>query len=267
MAKLLLLPVAAAWPATRAGIADDNIGRSLGALQGTPVDWAYDWMPNAEADAGSYSAAGVQYMPMVWGHPGLPDLDSMPDAEVMLGFNEPNMLEQSNMSPELAAELWPRVEAAARAHGVLTLVGPSLNWGDSDVGNPADWYRRFLAACPNCRVDAIGIHVYNCQLSNMKDRVDMFREFGKPLWVTEFACADNPSSCGKGWSCQCDYMREVIPYLHNEALVAGYAWFSKNSDYTGESSLVQNGQLTALGRCYASTVAAAISAALPSISV
>jgi len=204
---------------------------------------------------------------MVWGHPGLPDLGGVPDTEILFGFNEPNMLEQSNMSPELAAQLWPQVEATAQAHGVATLVGPSLNWGDSDVGNPADWYRQFLAACSNCRVDAIGIHIYNCHLNNMKDRVDMFREFGKPLWITEFACADNPGNCGKDWSCQCDYMKEVIPYLSSEALVAGYAWFSKNSHYTGESSLVQNGQLTDLGRCYSSTVASALSESLPSISV
>lgn len=82
------------------------------------------------------------------------------------------------------------------------------------------------------------------------------QKYGKPLWLTEFACADNPTSIpgndggSKDWNWQCEYMKQVIPYLEGEASVVKYAWYSFNSDYTGNSELVSGGQLTDLGNCY-----------------
>jgi len=51
---------------------------------------------------------------------------------------------------------------------------------------------------------------------------------------------------------QCRYIQDVVPYLDNEPLIERYSWFSYNSDYTGESSLINEatGELTPLGECY-----------------
>merc|ERR1711904_130219 len=90
----------------------------------------------------------------------------------------------------------------------------------------------------------------------MQNLVGSLQKYGLPLWLTEFACADNPqdiegnSDGSKDWNWQCEYMKQVIPYLEGEDSIAGYAWYSFNSDYTGASELVSGGQLTELGNCY-----------------
>ena len=49
-------------------------------------------------------------------------------------FNEPNHRTQANLSPQQAAALWPKLEAAAAATGSATLVGPAVNWSPDAVG-------------------------------------------------------------------------------------------------------------------------------------
>lgn len=250
--------VVEAMPRTKMGIARADIDSNLNALRGTPISWANNW--NFYGNAGAFQSAGVEYVPMVWGHQPL-NLDGLPNAGVLLGFNEPNNAGQANMDPTKAAELWRQVEDAAGRHGVTTLVGPALNYAGGQWSDPEAWYQAFFNACPNCRVDAIAIHVYNCNVDAMRARVEKFRHFGRQLWVTEFACGDDPQyiqGCdgSKSWECQCKYMQQVIPYLENENLVSGYSWFSYgepgNPDgYVGESALIVNGQLSQLGQCYA----------------
>ena len=44
----------------------------------------------------------------------------------LLGFNEPNLRHQSNLTAKQACKLWPTVTAAARKHG-LKLGSPAAN--------------------------------------------------------------------------------------------------------------------------------------------
>lgn len=229
------------------------------ALAASRVSWNYNWwIDGAHTD-------GFEFYPMVWGAGS--STVGMRDSKAMFTFNEPNMITAdggSAMDMELVVRLWPEMEALALQHGVSTLVGPSV----ANI-HPGDWYNEFFQRCPECRVDAIGFHAYSCDLQNLKWAVDALKKFGKPLWLTEFACADNPTAISgngggsKDSSWQCKYMQEVIPYLEGESSIARYAWFSIDSDYTGQANLVLDGRLTELGSCYNNLIGSPSSTSSP----
>lgn len=245
------------WPWSKMGIAATSIVHKaeLKALSRTNISWAADWTIHAqEHHVNFHHQDHVLYMPMYWGEK-TKNIQSR-DGPIWLGFNEPNDPNEANMDPWQAAKLWPKVEKAAALHSVHTLVGPSVS------GNkPIWWYDNFMKACKGCRIDAVNMHIYSCSLEQMKMRIEEAKKYKKPIWVTEFACADNPEQISgnvhrhKSWHWQCQYMKAVIPYLNSEPSVAGYAWFSyglpgKPDHYVGESGLLDHSRITPLGRCY-----------------
>eukprot|EP01043_Picozoa_sp_COSAG02_P081999 COSAG02_NODE_20324_length_837_cov_1.166667_1_plen_63_part_10 len=58
---------------------------------------------------------------MVWGGRLVPDLEHWsphPSTKVLLGFNEPNLYTQANLTATAACDLWQPVLAAAKKHGL-----------------------------------------------------------------------------------------------------------------------------------------------------
>lgn len=256
-----------AGPNPKRGIARADLGsqeQPLTALKGTAVSWANNWgVSTGVTTPSAYSSNGIEFIPMVWGETsstsGIPE-----GSRALLGFNEPNHKAQSDLTPAEVARLWPKVVTAAEENNIPVIVGPSLTFGSgvSDPPNridPWEWYDEFFRLCPDCRVDAIAFHSYNCNAEAIEYYVERYKKYGRPLWLTEFACGDDPQHVkggnpekSKGWRVQCRYIQDVVPYLDNEPLIERYSWFSYNSDYTGESSLINEatGELTPLGECY-----------------
>jgi hypothetical protein len=231
-------------------------GRSAMSPKLAPLAFWYNWSESADAVADE-----LEFVPMVWGEFDDATLASrlQPGARYLLGFNEPNFFEQANLSAAAAAALWPRLQAIADERG-LALVSPAVNFcGDDATGsgpchdtNPADYLSDFFAACVGCRVDYVAVHWYNCDLASLEWYLGEFAAFGKPLWLTEFACAYGGDTSPAG---QAAYMREAIPFLENEPSVFRYAWFS--GDPIPSARLMQSsGELTALGETYVGLAAA-----------
>jgi hypothetical protein len=111
-------------------------------------------------------------------------------------------------------------------------------------------------------VDAIALHSYTCYGRYLKDHLDLYRPFGKPLWLTEFACSDASTPERLDASGQMAYMREAVPLLEQDPDVAYYAWFSYFGDEweeaiwegtNGDAGLVNpDGSLSELGALYGS---------------
>src|SRR5258708_5458428 len=144
------------------------------ALAPTPsspgVSWWYDW-----GSQGSGAPAAIEFVPMIWGTKSLND--SLPaGANYVLGFNEPNFKQQSNLTPAQAAAAWPTVEAKAKAAGI-PLVSPAVNFcgspsdpsqcSDPSITDPYTWLKDFFAACSGCEVDYVAVHWYNCDLPSL----------------------------------------------------------------------------------------------------
>lgn len=224
------------------------------------VSWWYNWafLPDAALSEGQHRDLAVEYVPMIWGAGSDTEgarLAITEDATTLLGFNEPNFGEQANISAEDAAALWPEVEAVADAHQ-LYLVSPAVNFcgGDCRDTDPFRYLDEFFASCPDCRVDAIGIHIYvGCNPGGANhaewliQHVETYKErFDLPLWLTEFAC-DSASSMAE----QQAFLQDAVAYLEGEPRIERYAWFAGRADNVPFVDLLgADGELTALGRAY-----------------
>ncbi|HEV8547392.1 MAG TPA: glycoside hydrolase family protein, partial [Polyangiaceae bacterium] len=194
----------------------------------------------------------VEFVPMMWGKDDVTK-DLPASAKFLLGFNEPNFFAQANLSAQDAADLWPQVEAKAKAAGV-PIVSPALNFcGPADQCHGTDPYqylKDFFAACSDCQVDAVAVHWYNCDLPSLKDylepggNLEGFEQFGRPIWLTEFSCNGDASTAE-----QETFMREAIPYLEENSHVFRYAWFSAGP-IPNAKLIADDGSPTALGRVY-----------------
>lgn len=226
------------------------------ALLGPAMSWTYNWSSTALSDAFSAAlkANSVDYCPMAWNadynEAGLRAAD-----EWILGFNEPNLTDQAHMTPAQAAEHWPKLVAIAKASG-KKLVSPAMNYGTLEgYHDPIKWLDEFFAQ-PGCSlddVDAIAVHCYMPSSGSVKNYLELFRKYGKPIWLTEF-CNGNSNNISE--AAQLTYMCNTLNMLEQNDLVERYAWFmgrSGNFNSKWHNSLLQASQpydLTDLGKVF-----------------
>jgi Glycosyl hydrolase catalytic core len=226
--------------------------------KGVSFWYNWDFRPDEDLRAGAYRDAEVEYVPMIWGEKSdrTAARSSIPDgARYLLGFNEPNFGSQANISAVDAAALWPELEAIAQARG-LRLVSPAVNFcgGDCQDTDPFRYLDDFFAACSDCQVDAVAIHIYvGCSPSGdnkaewLINHVETYKErFDKPLWLTEFAC-DSAASFAE----QQAFLEDAVAYLEGEPRIERYAWFAGRADNVPFVDLLgESGVLTSLGEAY-----------------
>lgn len=215
------------------------------------LTWWYTWGTEVQS-----VGAGLEFVPMIWGG-GAKAADVSEsirsDAQYLLGYNEPNFFEQANLSAQQAAADWPTVQSVAATHQLKT-VSPAVNFcGDDQAGtgpchdtNPVGYLTDFFAACQGCKVDYVAVHWYNCDGASLEWYLDQFKQFNRPIWLTEFACAYDGDTSIAG---QEKYMREAIPILEGRADIYRYAWFS-GDPMPNARLLNQDGSLTHLGKIY-----------------
>jgi hypothetical protein len=179
-----------------------------------------------------------------------------PRAKYLLTFNEPNVHSQSNVTPEEAAALWPKIEAFANQHNLL-IVSPAMNycWSDCNETDPFVWLDKFFAACNGCRVDHIAVHAYTCDVANLRSMsIDPFvKKYKRPIWLTEFDCADS-GSIRNDVASQKAYMAASVAALEADPNVFRYAWFmaKASGNWSNIALLDSSGKLTELGQYYVS---------------
>ena len=220
-----------------------------GAAFAGAVGWWYNW-----SLAPSGADVGIEFVPMFWGEQSVNT--ALPSgSRFVLGFNEPNFFSQAKLTAQEAAKLWPKVEAAADAAGAA-LVSPAVNFCGPESQcygtNPYQYLKDFFAACTGCQVDYVAVHWYNCDLTSLKDYLEPggslegFEQFGRPIWLTEFACSENGDSSAAG---QEAYMRQAIPYLEANSRVSRYSWFNAQN-IPGAMLTNSDGSPTSLGQVY-----------------
>ena len=222
------------------------------------VSWHYSWGSRINVP----EPKGVEFVPMIYGFWGVDEgfkknIRELAAAHTsrkryhLLGFNEPDHKNQSNMSVEKALRVWPYLEKTG-----LRLGSPAAVHADKV------WMQQFMAGAKNegHRVDFVTVHWYGSPTpdSLVNHLKKIHKMYGKPIWITEFAVADwnaqnvesNRHSVGEIQR----FMREVLPRLDKLDFVERYAWFSggQNSGPLGTSSLFKSdGSLTWLGKTYA----------------
>lgn len=232
------------FAATKRGLAFADSGNTgdIAVAYNTQVSWVYDWGSTAP----SYlKNTDMTYIPMQWGKDNVDNfIDEVQaqNAKTILGFNEPDLSSQSNISPMDAASLWVQHIQPLRAHGVR-LGSPAVSNAPSGI----PWLSQFLGNCTECTFDFIPIHWYGEGLDNFKDYVESFHgKFSSPIWVTEFAStASNVNEVE-------DFCTDAVAYLDGQDWIKGYAWFALYRQESGShyNLLDVNGQPNALGDIY-----------------
>ena len=225
------------------------------------LSWWYNWGTGPESSvADVFENYDLDFVPMTWNaNYSVESLNTYyenhPNAKYLLGFNEPNFLEQANMTPSQVAAEWPKLEAIADEHG-LELVGPAVNWCGGCVTengvtftDPYEYLDSFFAACVDCRVDYIAVHTYMSYAGALVDYLDGFKKYGKKIWLTEFAAWDGP----KDLDAQKSLLFGALDYLDNDTMIFRYSWFIGRAESTAPPISIygdEPGSLTELGELY-----------------
>lgn len=246
------------------GIAYDLASAADFAALAPGVSWWYNWasQPNAAAPANVKTAHGMDYIPMLWNDSFNAAavetyLHAHPEIKYLLLMNEPNLVDQADLTPTAAAAAWPRYESIA-AHTGVKLVGPTVTWGTMPgFQDPVTWldafYTAYRAANGNRdpQIDYLAFHWYDYGLGGQLDRL---AKYGKPFWVTEFANwhSNNDGAQIDTIDKQKQQMQDMVATCEQRPDVFRYAWFTGrwNNDVHFTSLLAADGQLTALGRYY-----------------
>jgi len=219
---------------------------------GSRISWLYNWSPQATANATS-----IDFVPMQWNHVNIDDLPGKTqaaNATTIIAFNEPELPDQSNMTPELAAREWLRCIEPMRRAGVRC-GSPGISSAPHGVGWLQDFLRRIRAEGSD--VDFLCLHWYGVELGQFYDYLWSARfqvDERKPVWITEFASTnwDRDAPLGRGHVE--GFMRESVRYLDSLEWVERYAWFGamRDAGTVGRWArmLDDEGRLTDLGRAY-----------------
>lgn len=224
-----------------------------GKLAAVDCRWFYSWGSKRPPETPS----GVDFVPMIWGWWGKKDGISQAGAAAkkagikeLLGFNEPDQKNQSNMSVEKALAAWPLLMETGLRLGSPACVHPDR-----------EWMKRFMAGAKKkgLRVDFVCVHSYGgTNVEALVKRLEqVHRMFRKPLWITEFAVGDwdakSAAANRHNPSAVLGFMEKALPRLEKLDFLERYAWFPAGQDNKalGTSALFRkDGSLTRLGEFY-----------------
>jgi len=226
-------PAESAFPASaggasfiKKGLGSCNELTSPAELGQLGLGWYYNWRPFEKIDP----VPGVEFVPMFWSATDvtsetLAAVNASAAAEV-LGFNEPDMEGQSNMTPEECLEAWPQLMTLKQRLG-----SPApANW---------TWLEKFMpeAKRRGLRVDFVCVHRYP-DISNpgAVDEIEAmaegaYRKYGLPVWLTECGAADvaawhQPQLSKPTPEMARSFVKKLLAMLERLPFVERYAWFA-----------------------------------------
>ncbi|GGM26024.1 glycoside hydrolase family protein [Micromonospora yangpuensis] len=232
-------PPAPRFTSAKKGVAAWRFDGAEKALAASGAKWYYTWSSGHEGIA---PPAGVEFVPMIWGPGSVTDkalAEARRSGPYLLGFNEPDLAEQSNMSVEQALDLWPRLMATGSRLG-----SPAVAWGGAD---PGGWLDRFMsgAKARGHRVDFIALHWYGGDFVTeravgqlQRYLADVYARYRLPIWLTEFALIDFAGGQARfpTQAQQAAFLTGATKMLGDTSYVHRYAWFglpATDRDRTG----------------------------------
>ena len=250
-------PPAPAAPASNAkkGVAAWAFSGAGQALAQSGASWYYTW--SATPAGGIISPPGVRFVPLIW---GAANVNAAALSQVrgegpdLLGFNEPDMSGQANMTPTQALSLWPQLMATG-----LKLGSPAVADGGA---TPGGWLDQFMsgAAARGYRVNFITLHWYGADfatgpaVSQLESYLQaVHARYHKPIWLTEFALANfggSPQTPTRRE--QAAFLTAATAMLQRLSYVQRYAWFGLEATPTdGSMGLFRTGpSATTVGRAF-----------------
>lgn len=211
--------------------------------------WWYSW------SADQNSRTNQEYVPIKQnlGWPGWTEINNKQNVSHLLGFNEPNRPDQSNMTVAQALAAWPEYLKSG-----LRLGSPSPS---DPFGSNGAWLYEFLDSCKarNYRVDYIAIHCYwaKSPQSWYNDLKYVHERTGLPIWITEWnnganwtnetwPTADRSYSDANATK-QLNDLKGILNVLDTASFVERYSIYNWVQD---ARAMILNGSLTKAGQYY-----------------
>jgi RNA polymerase sigma factor (sigma-70 family) len=237
------------------GVAAWTFSGASQALAESGASWYYTW---STGHAGLTSPPGAAFVPMIRDAANVNAAtlsQAKAESNILLGFNEPDMSGQSNMTVSRALSLWPQLMATG-----MTLGSPAVA---DDAATPGGWLDQFMsgAAARGYRVNFITVHWYGGdfatgpavqQLQSYLQAI--YDRYHLPIWLTEFALANfgggTPSYPTERQ--QADFLTAATSMLEHLSYVQRYAWFGLGSSATdGSLGLFSSGPVaTPVGQAF-----------------
>ncbi len=239
--------------------ADFNVYTQYGTYESNVVNlkafWYYTWGTLVPVP----TPQNCDFVSMFWGAGNMTDANisatqqakANGQVKYILGFNEPDRPDQSNMTVSQALAYWPKLESLG-----LPLGSPAASWPT------LQWFYDFMDStiAEKKRVDFICVHMYVGTDDNnfVQTLQTVYNKYHLPIWITEFATADwnasTPANNQYKASDALGFMQRLLPKLDSLPYVQRYSWFSgdPNSAALWPSALIgTDGKLTTLGQWYA----------------
>ena len=209
--------------------------------------WRYDW------SAGGATTSSVEYVPIRQngGWPGWSEINGKQYVSHVLGFNEPDHTEQSNLTVVQAVSQWP------------DMLRTGLR-----IGSPActnfSWLYSFMDSCKakNYRVDYVAVHAYwggKSPINWYNDLKYIHDKTGRPIWITEWNNGANWTT--EGWpdnarplllttanaAKQLSDLKGILQVLDTASFIERYSIYNWVED---ARNMVLKGVLTPAGKYY-----------------
>jgi len=248
-------PAAVVVTSARKGVSTWSFTGVSKALAESGASWYYDW---AATTNGIEAPPAVSFVPMIWGASDVTTAtlgEVSHEGHVLLGFNEPDLSSQANMSVQQALSLWPRLMATG-----MTLGSPAVAY---DAATPGGWLDQFMkgAAARGYRVNFITVHWYGGdfqtgpavqQLQSYLQAI--YDRYHLPIWVTEFALTNfgTATPVFPTQAQQAAFLTAATTMLDGLPYVPRYAWFAlPTSAGSGTTGLFNPGPaVTKVGRAF-----------------
>jgi hypothetical protein len=208
---------------------------------------------SAMADPAHSSA--VPFVPMVWGATAAGGVDTagLAGEPVVLGFNEPDLRAQSNLTVAQAIALWPDLMATGARLG-----SPAV--ATSHTLGSTSWLGKFMAQAnaAGLRVDFVAVHYYstNPDVAAFKTWLTkVYNAYHLPIWVTEWGLVDftNPDRFTSTETAK--FFTDGTLMMDGLGFVEKHAWFGLYDGLDGlnvHTHLLDDaGQLTPVGQAFA----------------
>jgi RNA polymerase sigma factor (sigma-70 family) len=249
-------PPPATVTSQRKGVSTWSFSGADQALAASGASWYYNW----GAAPGGVAAPGVSYVPMMW---GAADVTSATlsqvsqEGHVLLGFNEPDLGSQANMTVGQALALWPKLMATG-----MSLGSPAVSSG---AATPGGWLDQFMAGAKarGYRVNFIAVHWYGGDFAagpavqELQSYLQaIYARYQLPIWVTEFALTSYSGGTATfpTETQQAAFLTAATKMLDGLPYVQRYAWFAlPTSAGSGTTGLFSPGpSVTPVGRAFES---------------
>ena len=211
--------------------------------------WWYSW------SADQNSRTNQEYVPIKQnlGWPGWTEINNKQNVSHLLGFNEPNRPDQSNMTVAQALAAWPDYLKSG-----LRLGSPSPS---DPFGSNGAWLYEFLDSCKarNYRVDYVAVHCYWAKSPQQwyNDLKYVHDRTGLPIWITEWNNGANwtnetwPTSdrsySDANATKQLNDIKAILNVLDTASFVERYSIYNWVQD---ARAMILNGSLTKAGQYY-----------------